>query len=47
MPLLVSFDTTGYTLAQPNSVCEQLADAIIMAQAVTMDGKDILTWARL
>ena len=47
MPFLISFEMTGYTLARRNSVREQLADAIVMAQVVTTDAKDILTLERL
>ena len=47
MPFLISFETTGYTLARRNSVCEQPAVAIIMSQAVTMNAKNVLTLARL
>ena len=37
----------GYTLARLKSVWKHFANAIIMAQVVTMNAKDILTWARL
>ena len=47
MPFLISFEMTGYTLARPNSVRDQLSDAIVMAQVVTTDAKDIVTLERL